>query len=69
MKIKLPDAETTEKIAGDLLHLLVNLRQRTKDWNDEGGCAHRSKLKSWQDKCDRYIEHLKQEFEIINNAE
>lgn len=42
----------------DLLHVLVNLRHKTKIWHDQYGSKNLSEKKKWEQRADDLIEKL-----------
>lgn len=66
MRIILPDAQTHEQIAAELLRCLVNLRNYTKIWYDEGGYNNKLNRVHWEQTTDRLLARL-EAYELRQN--
>lgn len=54
----------------ELVHIVVNLRRTTVDWNRYYGSAAREKKEYWEKKADKWLQdHLKKENQENENTE
>lgn len=58
MRITINTDEELVQLTKDLLHILVNLRSATKDWQEHYGYRRGEKKKMWEGKADDLISKL-----------
>jgi hypothetical protein len=53
--LKVNSEEELLQKASNLFHILVNLRDKTKKWENHGGYINRQNRKYWEKKADEFI--------------
>lgn len=68
MQVKLKTEDELKDMAAKLLHISVNLRHWTKEWNEKHGGLLLQRKKFWENKMDEYLEELKTEKTHTENS-
>jgi hypothetical protein len=58
IKFIVKDEEELLKAAGEMIHILVNLKYHTDKWYEQGGWVNRKNKKNWEEKRDEIINRL-----------
>lgn len=58
MTLKFKDDEEMAVSFLDLLEIVINLREKTKDWQEHYGHERTLKRKKWEEKADEYLSNL-----------
>lgn len=59
MTLKFNDQEEMGKSFLALLEIVINLREKTKDWHEHYGANRAIERKRWEDKTDKLLSDLK----------
>ena len=58
MIIKISSEDELQKVAAVAIHLIINLRNATKNWEGEYGAELKLVKKNWEKKADEFIHQL-----------
>lgn len=64
MMLKFEDSDEIDKCLLKAIEIIINLREKTKDWHEHYGAEKLRQKKVWEAKADKFLKELKQKKKI-----
>lgn len=64
MILKFKDSDEVDQYLLRAIKIIINLREKTKDWHEHYGATKAKKKKDWEEKADAFLQDLQQNKKI-----